>query len=128
MLSRMKLALGAAAVVGGLALCASPAQAQRVPLAPLLQKQQAPWRQAQPQALDRQRYPQEVESQRYHDELEYREFRRDLEHREVHRYPMTWREHERLHDRLEDEAYRDELEHRQFHRGQRYRDYRLAPS
>src|SRR3954469_6142531 len=114
---RMKLALGAAAVVVGLALCASPAQAQRVPLAPLLQKQQAPWRRAQPQALDLQRYQQQLEDQRRQRELEDQRYHDELEHRQFHRE-----------QELQDQRYHDELEHRQFHREQSYRDYQLAPS
>jgi hypothetical protein len=125
---QMRLIFGALALVDGLALSASPAQAQRVPLAPLLQAQQGPWQQAQQQAQDRLRYPSELEHERYHDELEHREFHRDLEHREAHRYPMTYWEHERLHDELDHERFHDDLEHREFHRQYDYTPYRAPYS
>jgi membrane-associated protease RseP (regulator of RpoE activity) len=89
---KMRLVVGAVGLVVGLALSTSPARAQRVPLAPLLQKQQAPWRQAQQQAQERLRSPEELaqqrrwqqaqqealELQRAQDEIAHREQRGDI--------------------------------------------------
>jgi hypothetical protein len=89
------------AVVGGLALYATPTYAQYYwPRSP------------------------SINHRRHHDDLDHRAYHRELDHRQAHRYPMTWRQHERLHDQLDHEAFHDYLEHRSAHRsGAYYRRY-----